>query len=71
MLAKFQDHRSLGSGGEDFLKIFTIYVGIRSGAGPTSGANFHNGGQFDPTSGANFDSPTTGADTRKRQNFAG
>ena len=23
--AKFQDHRSSGSGGEDFLKVFTIY----------------------------------------------
>ena len=52
-----------------------IFVGLRSGAGPTSGANFQNGGQIDPISGANFDSPTTGADfesyTRERQNFTG
>ena len=25
LLIKFQDHRSIGSGEEDFLKVFTIY----------------------------------------------
>ena len=59
----------------EYLILVYIYVGLRSGADLTSGANFHNGGQFYPTSGANFDSPTTGANfasyTRERQNFAG
>ena len=26
--AKFQDHRTSGSGEEDFLRVFTIYMGM-------------------------------------------
>ena len=28
LYAKFQDHRTSGSGVEDFLKVFIIYIGM-------------------------------------------
>ena len=37
-----------------------IYVGLRSGAGPTSGANFHNRGNLIPHRGPNLIVPQRG-----------